>query len=322
MTVLVTGGAGYIGSVTVRALLAAGRQVVVLDTLERGRREAVGNAPFVRGDIADTDLVRNLCHEHDVDAVIHFAAYKSVGESMTAPARYFANNVAGSLLMFDALADAGVDRIVFSSTASVYGTPDRVPVSEDDDVRCESVYAETKHLVESALGWIARQGGMRHVILRYFNAAGASDDATLGEDWNVSSNLVPVVMKAAAGLIPELGIFGGEHATADGTCVRDYIHVEDLAAAHVAALDHLASGATSCTLNVGTGRGTSVLELVAAAEKASGRSIPRSIVAPRSGDPAVSVADTTLIGKILDWAPRRGLDEILDSAWRWHSSHV
>ncbi len=322
MTVLVTGGAGYIGSITARALVAAGRRVVVLDTLERGRREAVGDTPFVRGDVADRDLVRRVCAEHGVDEVVHFAAYKSVGESMSEPARYFANNTAGSLLLLDALVDAGVDRIVFSSTASVYGTPERVPLSEDDPVRCESVYAETKHLVERAMAWMSGDGGLRYVSLRYFNAAGASDDASLGEDWNVSSNLVPVVMKAAAGVVPELEIFGGEHPTPDGTCIRDYIHVEDLAAAHVAALDHLAAGGGSEVLNVGTGTGTSVLEIVGAAERATGRSVPRRIVAPRPGDPPVSVADTARIGRVLDWAPRRSLDDILSSAWRWHSSRA
>jgi UDP-glucose 4-epimerase len=322
VTVLVTGGAGYIGSITARALAASGRRVVVLDTLERGRREAVGDAPFVRGDVADRDLVRRVCAEHGVDEVVHFAAYKSVAESMAEPARYFANNTAGSLLLLEALAEAGVDRFVFSSTASVYGTPERVPVREDDPVRCESVYAETKNLVERALGWMSDRGSLRHVSLRYFNAAGAADDASLGEDWDVSSNLVPVVMKVAAGLVPELGIFGGEHPTPDGTCVRDYIHVEDLAAAHVAALDHLAAGGTSEVLNVGTGTGTSVLEILAATESVTGRPVPRRILAPRPGDPPVSVADTSRIGRVLDWTPQRFLDDILSSAWRWHSSRT
>jgi len=319
VTVLVTGGAGYIGSITARALVASGRRIVVLDTLERGRRESVGDAPFVRGDVADRDLVRRVCDEHGVDEVVHFAAYKAVAESMAEPQRYFANNTAGTLLLLDALADAGVGRFVFSSTASVYGTPERVPLREDDPVRCESVYAESKHLVERALGWMSDRGGLRHVSLRYFNAAGASDDASLGEDWNLSSNLVPVVMKVAAGVAPELGIFGGDHPTRDGTCVRDYVHVEDLATAHVAALDHLAAGGRSDILNVGTGAGTSVLEIVDAAERITGRSVPRRVVEPRPGDPAVSVADTTRIGAVLDWAPRRSLDDIISSAWRWHS---
>ena len=322
MTVLVTGGAGYIGSITARALAASGRRVVVIDTLERGRREAVGDAPFVRGDVADRDLVRRVCAEHGVDEVVHFAAYKAVAESMAEPARYFANNTAGSLLLLEALAEAGIDRFVFSSTASVYGTPERVPVREDDPVRCESVYAETKNLVERALGWMSDRGGLRHVSLRYFNAAGAADDGSLGEDWDVSSNLVPVVMKVAAGLSPELAVFGGAHPTPDGTCVRDYIHVEDLAAAHVAALDHLAAGGASEILNVGTGTGTSVLEILAATERVTGRPVPRRVVAPRPGDPPVSVADTARIGRVLDWTPQRFLDDILSSAWRWHSSRT
>ena len=294
----------------------------MLDTLERGRREAVGDAPFVRGDVADRDLVRRVCAEHGVDEVVHFAAYKAVGESMAEPARYFANNTAGSLLLLDALAAEGVDRFVFSSTAAVYGTPERVPLREDDPVRCESVYAESKHLVERAMAWMSGDGGLRYVSLRYFNAAGASDDASLGEDWDVSSNLVPVVMKAAAGVVPELEIFGDGHPTPDGTCIRDYIHVEDLASAHVAALDHLAAGGGSDVLNVGTGRGTSVLEIVGATERVTGRPVPRRVVAPRPGDPPVSVADTDRIGRVLDWSPRRSLDDILSSAWRWHSSRA
>ncbi|MEY3588443.1 MAG: UDP-glucose 4-epimerase, partial [Actinomycetota bacterium] len=247
MTTLITGGAGYIGSITARAIRASGRGVVVLDTLENGHRKAVGDAPFVQGDVADADIVRRTVEEHEVDEVVHFAAYKAVGESMENPGKYFANNVTGSQKLFEALHDAGVNRVVFSSTAAVYGTPARVPVRETDGTDCESVYAETKLMIENTLGWYARTTDMRSVCLRYFNAAGASDDATLGENWRFSQNLVPHVMKAVLGHAPALKVFGNDYPTTDGTGVRDYIHVEDLATAHVAALDHLAKGGEPVT---------------------------------------------------------------------------
>lgn len=321
MSVLITGGAGYIGSVTTRAIRSTGRDVVVLDSLENGHRQAVGDAPFVRGNIADTDLVLGVCAEYAVDEVVHFAAYKAVGESMEQPGRYFANNVAGSQALFAALHDAGVSRIVFSSTAAVYGTPDRVPVRETDEVRCESVYAETKWMIERTLAWYSRTTDMRHVCLRYFNAAGAADDASLGEDWRHSQNLVPHVMKALLGYAPALKVFGDDYPTPDGTGVRDYIHVEDLARAHVAALDYLAGGGDSVTCNVGTGRGTSVLEIVAATERVTGKKVPHEIVARRAGDPSECYADATRISALFGWEAMRSLDDIIASAYAWHSAH-
>lgn len=320
MTTLITGGAGYIGSITARLIRGSGRGVVVLDTLENGHRKAVGDAPFVQGDVADVDLVERVCREHEVDEVVHFAAYKAVGESMADPAKYFHNNVTGSQRLFEALDRCEVQRVVFSSTAGIYGNPDVVPVTESAEPRCESVYARTKLMVEKTLGWYSRNTAMRHVCLRYFNAAGASDDATLGEDWRHSQNLIPHVMRAALG-VAELKVFGADFPTPDGTGVRDYIHVEDLARAHVAALDHLADGGASITCNVGTGFGTSVLEIIAATERVTGRKVPHRIVDRRPGDPAACWADASLINRTFGWSPTRTLDDIISSAWAWHSAH-
>ena len=321
MTVLITGGAGYIGSLTARLIRASGRAIVILDTLENGHRKAVGDAPFVQGDVADSSLVERICSEHGVDEVVHFAAYKAVGESMSNPEKYFNNNVIGSQKLFGALNNAGVERVVFSSTAAVYGTPATVPVQETDPLHCESVYAETKLMIENTLRWYAQTTPMRHACLRYFNAAGASDDATLGEDWRFSQNLIPHVMKAVLGHSPALQVFGNDFPTPDGTGVRDYIHVEDLARAHVAALDYLSAGNESITCNVGTGHGTSVLEIIAATERISGKKVPHEIVARRPGDPSQCYADVGLITEKFDWSPQRNLDDIISSAYAWHSSH-
>ncbi|MGA1363003.1 MAG: UDP-glucose 4-epimerase GalE [Ilumatobacteraceae bacterium] len=321
MTTLITGGAGYIGSITARAIRASGRAVVVLDTLENGHRRAVGDAPFVQGDVADRDLVRRAVEEHGVDEVVHFAAYKAVGESMSNPGKYFANNVAGSQALFGVLRDCGVHRVVFSSTAAVYGTPDAVPVTEDFPVRCESVYAETKWMMERTLEWYARTTPLRSIRLRYFNAAGASDDASLGENWDFSENLVPHVMKAVLGHSVGLKVFGKDWPTRDGTGVRDYIHVEDLATAHIAALDHLARGGESATLNVGTGLGTSVLEIIAATERVTGRSVPHEIVGRRPGDVSEVWADGSRMRALTGWEPVRTLDDIISTAFAWHSAN-
>ncbi len=322
MSVLVTGGAGYIGSHTVRHLRALGREVVVLDTLEFGHAEAVIDAELVQGDIRDAALVADLCARHHVDQVVHFAAYKSVGESMTQPARYWHNNVAGSVDLVEALLSAGVRDIVFSSSCSVNGTPSEVPLREDAPIHPESVYAETKAMVERILGWYGVTHGVRAVNLRYFNAAGASTDGLIGEDWTYSQNLVPLVMKAVLGKRPPLEVFGDDYPTPDGTCIRDYIHVEDLAEAHVLALDHLARGGSSVALNVGTGVGTSVLEVIRAAERITGREVPYHVTARRPGDPTATYADPTKIEATLGWRARHGLDDIIRSAWNWHSAHA
>jgi len=318
VTVLVTGGAGYIGSHTVRALVAQGRDVVVLDTLELGDRSRVDGVPFVKADIADGRAVERAVRRHGVTSAIHFAAYKAVGESMEQPLRYWSNNVAGSVALVRSLLATGVDRMVFSSSAAVYGTPERVPVTEDAPLRPESVYADTKVAIERLLATCGAVG-LRSVSLRYFNAAGASDDASIGEDWDASQNLVPRVMKAIVTGEP-MQVFGDDYPTPDGTCVRDYIHVLDLAEAHVAALDHLASGGATVACNVGTGIGTSVAQVIDLAEQASGRRVPRTVGPRRPGDPSAVYADPTMARTLLGWTARRDLRDIVASAWRWHSS--
>jgi UDP-glucose 4-epimerase len=318
MTVLVTGGAGYIGSHTVRALIERGHDVVVLDTLELGDRARVPDAAFVRADVADGRAVERAVRRHGVTEAIHFAAYKAVGESMEQPLRYWSNNVAGSVALVRALLASGVTRMVFSSSAAVYGTPDLVPVTEDAPMRPESVYAETKVAVERMLA-ACDAVGLRSVSLRYFNAAGASDDASIGEDWDASQNLVPRVMKAIVTGEP-MQVFGDDYPTSDGTCVRDYIHVLDLADAHVAALGHLASGGASAACNVGTGLGTSVAQVIDLAEQVSGRRVPRTVGPRRPGDPSTVYADPTMARTLLGWTARRDLRDIVASAWRWHSS--
>ncbi len=320
--ILVTGGAGYIGSHTVRALREAGREVVVLDSLEFGAAEAVVDAPLVVGDITDRDLVAATCREHGVTQLVHFAAYKAVGESMEQPARYWRNNVGGSVELVEACLGAGVRDVVFSSSCSVYGTPAEIPVTERSPIHPESVYAETKAMVERILEWYGVTHGLRAVSLRYFNAAGASFDGRIGEDWTHSQNLIPLALKALLIGDRELEVFGADYDTPDGTCIRDYIHVVDLADAHVRALDHLAADGNSIALNVGTGIGSSVLEVVAAASRIAGTDVPYAIVGRRSGDPVATFADPTLAEATLGWRAHHGLDAIVESAYRWHRTQV
>jgi len=322
MTVLVTGGAGYIGSHTVRMLREGGRDVVVLDTLELGHRDALLGAELVVGDIRDRALVTELCRSKGVTAVVHFAAYKNVGESMLAPDKYWLNNVAGTVDLVEAMLAAEVRNIVFSSSCSVNGTPPAVPVIEDAPIAPESVYAESKAMVEKILGWYGVTHGLTAVNLRYFNAAGASDDSLIGEDWAQSLNLIPLVMKATLGKRPPVQVFGTDYPTPDGTCVRDYIHVDDLADAHIRALDHLAAGGQTVSLNVGTGVGSSVLDVIHSTERVTGLQVPYEVVGRRAGDPVATYADPTRIEAVLGWESTRSLDEIVSSAWRWHSTHL
>ena len=317
MTVLVTGGAGYIGSHTVRLLASQGRDVVVLDSLELGDKSRLGSVPLFQGDINDERIIEKICRKHDITDVVHFAAYKAVGESMDQPLRYYNNNVAGTIALVRSLLSNGVNRIVFSSFAAVYGNPESVPVTEESALRPESVYAETKSVVERFLS-SCDAIGLRSVSLRYFNAAGASADASIGEDWSMSQNLVPLVMKAILGFSGPLNVFGNDYPTPDGTCIRDYIHVDDLADAHVKALDYLSTGGKSLACNVGTGKGTSVLDVLNLAEQVSGRKVPYNIVGRRSGDPVSVYADPTLIRALLGWKATRDVRDIISSAWNWH----
>ncbi|MGA1183274.1 MAG: UDP-glucose 4-epimerase GalE [Ilumatobacteraceae bacterium] len=319
MTVLVTGGAGYIGSHTVRVLRSLDYRVVVVDTLERGRLDAVQGAPFAQGSIADEEFVGRVIREHSVTDIVHFAAYKSAGESMEHPGMYWQNNVQGTVHLMEAAVANGVQNVVFSSSAAVYGNPAEVPVDETAALAPENVYAETKAVMEQVIEWYGRTHGVHWASLRYFNAAGAADDGSLGEDWSVTTNLVPLVMKAALGAGPAVRVFGDDYPTPDGTGVRDYVHVEDLAAAHVAALDHLRRGGENVTLNLGTGHGSSVREVLRATERVHGAAVPHEIVARRAGDPAEVYADSSLAEQVLGWRAVRGLDQIIESAYRWHS---
>jgi UDP-glucose-4-epimerase GalE len=321
-TTLVTGGAGYIGSHTVRAMRAAGRAVVVLDTLELGIAEAVIDAPLVVGDIADEALVEQVCRDHGVDTIVHFAAYKNVGESMQLPSKYFHNNVDGTVRLLDAAVRAGVRQVVFSSSCSVYGTPATVPVDETQPIQPESVYADTKAIVERVLHWYGEVHGLRSVSLRYFNAAGASLDARIGEDWQYSLNLIPVAIRALLLGDRTLKVFGSDYPTPDGTCIRDYIHVDDLADAHIAAIDHLAGGGATTAVNVGTGVGSSVKEVLDAIERVAARPVPHEYVDRRAGDPVTTFADTTRSHQLLGWTPKYGLDEIVTTAFRWHEGQL
>ena len=321
MTTLVTGGAGYIGAHTVRALRQTSRDVVVLDTLERGNKEAVIDADFVVGDIADKNLVAELCHKYKITEVVHFAAYKAVGESMTQPKMYWQNNVDGTVALLDTLIEHGVDRFVFSSSAAVYGTPKSVPVTENEPTKPESVYAETKLAVENILSSPERSA-IKSVSLRYFNAAGASSDNKIGEDWLASQNLVPQVMRALLDQAFLFEVFGDDYPTRDGTCIRDYIHVEDLALAHIKALDYLEHGGKTMICNVGTGEGTSVKQLLEMATKVAQRAVPYTIGARRGGDPVSVYADTRLANSVLDWRATHDLQSIIESAFNWHRTHL
>ncbi len=321
MTVLVTGGAGYIGSHTARLLRERGRSVVIYDWLEQGRRQATLGAPLVVGDIADEEKVRATVEEHGITSVIHFAAYKAAGESMEQPGRYFANNVGKANALFDAARTAGVDKVVFSSTCSVYGAPQHLPVDEGHPLAPENPYAESKRMVELMLRWYGEIHDVRSVSLRYFNAAGASADSAIGEDWSVTLNLVPLVMKAALGVIPQVTVMGTDYPTRDGTGVRDYVHVDDLADAHVRALEYLEAGGETTQVNLGTGVGSTVREVLDMTREVSGVDVP-SVDAPRRpGDVAEVYGDNRRALDLLGWRPDRDLRTILTSAWNWHSAH-
>ena len=318
MRVLVTGGAGYIGSHTVALLRARGDFVVVLDSLELGHRESIGDTPLVVGRTQDQALVKQVIGDHRLDAVIHFAAYKAAGESMRNPGKYFDNNVYGSLCLIEAAQQAGVRRFVFSSTAAVYGTPQSLPVNEDAPLAPENPYGESKLLVERMLRWFDTCHGLRSVALRYFNAAGAALDASNGEDPRFVQNLIPLVMNAATGRAAKISVFGTDYPTPDGTAIRDYIHVLDLADAHARALDFLAAHNRSEVFNLGTGKGASVFEVLQESRRASGVNIVAEITARRPGDPTAVWADNRKACTGLGWQPQYGLREIVETAWAWH----
>jgi UDP-glucose-4-epimerase GalE len=322
LAVLVAGGAGYIGAHTVRLLQLAGRDVVVYDNLEFGSRHAVPEATLVIGDIGDVSRVRATIRKHNVDSVIHFAGYKAAGESMHSPSRYFDNNVAKSHAFLQELYSEGVRRIVFSSSCSVYGTPEFVPVTEESFLRPESPYGESKLMFERILEWFDRCHAMRSVSLRYFNAAGASHAGGIGEDWTMTSNLIPLVMKAVLGRRGPVEVFGTDYPTPDGTAIRDYVHVDDLASAHLLALEYLEHGGATTAVNLGTGIGSSVKQIVDTAGRVSGRPVPLVNSPRRLGDPVRVFADNALAKAALGWTPKYGLDEVVETAWAWHSTHL
>ena len=320
-TVLVTGGAGYIGSHAVKALRAAGHSVVVFDDLSAGHAGAVEGTTLVVADVRDTVAVRGALREHAVTAVMHFAALLSVGESMREPARYYDYNVRGSLSVLDAMVAEGVHEMVLSSTCAVYGDPQTTPIDEDHPTNPINAYGETKLAVERALGHYGRAYGLRAIALRYFNAAGADPAGELGEDHDPEIHLIPRAIEASRRGAP-LQLFGDDYDTADGTCERDYVHVSDLAAAHLLALDGLATGAATRVYNVGTGRAHSVREVIGAVERATGCRVPTEAAPRRPGDPAVLYAAADRIGRQLGWRPAHAsLDDVVGSAWRWHAAH-
>jgi UDP-glucose-4-epimerase GalE len=321
MRVLVTGGAGYIGSQTAKALARAGHEGVVLDNLVTGHREAVKWGPFIEGDLDDKELLAKIFKEHRIEAVIHFAASLLVGESVKNPQKYFWNNVVNTLLLLDAMKAGGVKPIVFSSSAAVYGNPEKVPITEDHPMSPVNPYGDSKLCMERAIRWYGVAYGLRGVALRYFNAAGADLEGELGEEHDPESHLIPLVVKAALGQRPNVEVYGTDYPTPDGTAIRDYIHVVDLADAHVRALEYLAGGGKSTQLNLGTGEGHSVREVVAGVGKNCGGPVPAKDAPRRAGDPAVLVADPSRARQVLGWQPQYSdLDTIIQSAWKWHSS--
>lgn len=319
--VLVTGGAGYIGSHAVKALTAAGRTVVVYDNLGEGHRAAVRGADLVEGDTRDVARLRDVIAGRNVTSVMHFAAWASVGESVADPAGYYRNNVEGTLGLLEAMAREGVPLFIFSSTAAVFGEPERVPIAESHPARPINPYGETKLIVERALPHYERAYGIRSVCLRYFNAAGADPEGELGEDHRPERHLIPLALRAAAGG-PPLQVFGTDYPTPDGTCLRDYVHVTDLALAHVLALDGLEAGRPSAVYNLGNGRPYSVRDVMAAAERVTGRPVAHEVAARRPGDPAVLYASSDRIKAELGWRPRyEELDTIVRTAWAWLDTH-
>ncbi|MDR1745076.1 MAG: UDP-glucose 4-epimerase GalE [Planctomycetota bacterium] len=322
MAILVLGGAGYIGSHTVHELASQGADVVVADSLQTGHESAVHpRARFFRGDIRDGAFLDSLFTREKIDAVIHFAANSLVGESMTDPLKYYDNNLCGALSLVRSMLAHGVDKIVFSSTAATYGEPENIPILETDRTVPENTYGETKLAVETMFKWMARIG-LRYVPLRYFNASGALADGSIGEDHNPESHLIPLLLQVANGARREATIFGDDYPTPDGTCIRDYIHVTDLAKAHIQAVDYLSRDGKSDVFNLGNGVGFSVKEVLEMCRKVTGHPIPAVTSPRRAGDPARLVASAAKAREVLGFKPEQSdLENIVATAWNWHRSH-
>jgi UDP-glucose 4-epimerase len=315
--ILVTGGAGYIGSHYVLRERSRHRDVLVLDDLSRGHREAVLDAPLVTASLDDRKALNQLFAAHPIEAVVHFAAFTYVSESVAEPARYYRNNVAGTLTLLEAMRDHGVGVLVFSSSCATYGQPEYVPLDERHPQRPISPYGETKYVVERMVEAFGDAYGLRYALLRYFNAAGADAEGRIGEVHEPETHLIPLILQVASGRRESVQVFGTDYPTPDGTCIRDYIHVEDLAAAHSLALERLMSGAPRGIYNLGTETGHSVREVIEAAERITGRHVRVEETARRPGDPARLVASAALARSELGWQPKRDLDESVASAWRW-----
>ena len=320
MAVLVVGGAGYIGSHAVYQLVDAGQDVVVIDHLKSGHREAVHpKARFYEGDIRDRAFLDTVFEKETIDQVVHFAAFSLVGESMEHPLAYFDNNVYGTQVLLEAMMAHYVKQIVFSSTAATYGEQEQMPILETATTNPTNAYGETKLMMEKMMRWCETAYGLNYVALRYFNVAGARATGEIGEDHTPETHLVPLVLEVANGQRPVISIYGDDYATEDGTCIRDYIHVEDLIDAHLLALEYLKQGNTSDVFNLGSSRGFSVREIIEAARRVTGHAIPEQVVARRAGDPSTLIAGSDKAKTVLGWIPRRTeIDTIIQDAWRWH----
>ena len=323
MKLLVLGGAGYIGSHTATELLDNGHEVVIADNLVTGYREAIPEkATFYQGDLRDKDFLVDLLTKEKVDAVIHFAAFSLVGESVTNPLKYYENNLYGTKVLLDAMIETGVDKIVFSSTAATYGEPENIPILESDRTCPTNPYGETKLAMEKMISWAAKAHGLHFVSLRYLNACGAHKSGKIGEAHNPESHLIPLVLQVPNGKREFVSIYGNDYDTPDGTCIRDYIHVTDLAKAHILAVEYLMNGGESDIFNLGNGVGYSVKEVIETARKVTGHPIPAKEEARRAGDPARLVASGEKARKILGWEPEiKDLADIISSAWKWHKAH-
>lgn len=323
MRILVLGGAGYIGSHTALELVKAGNEVVIADNLVTGYRKAIPEgAKFYEGDLRDFDFLNKLFQQEKIDAVIHFAAYSLVGESITNPLKYYDNNLYGTKVLLEAMVKNNVDKIVFSSTAATYGEPENIPILESDRTCPTNPYGETKLAMEKMFKWTAEAHGLRYVSLRYFNACGADESGTIGEAHNPESHLIPLILQVPNGKRETISIYGTDYDTPDGTCIRDYIHVTDLAQAHILAVQYLNNGGESDIFNLGNGVGYSVREVIETARKVTGHPIPATESSRRAGDPARLVASSEKAKKILGWKPvHDSLEEIISSAWNWHKNH-
>ncbi|RHW42686.1 UDP-glucose 4-epimerase GalE [Neobacillus notoginsengisoli] len=322
MAILVTGGAGYIGSHTVVELLAHGEEVVVIDNLRTGHKGAVTGGAFYEGDLKDRAFLDSVFKKHEIEAVIHFAASSLVGESVQEPLNYYDNNLIASHSLISAMIDHGVKKIVFSSTAATYGEPEEIPIREEIATTPTSPYGETKLAMEKMFRWCDGPYGLKSISLRYFNAAGAHPDGLIGEDHTPESHLIPIILQVALGQREAIGIFGDDYPTEDGTCIRDYIHVMDLANAHWLALEYLRKNDTSGVFNLGNGTGFSVKQVIEEARKVTNHPIPEKISERRAGDPAVLIASSDRAKEVLGWKPKyNDLRTIIETAWKWHQAN-